>query len=245
MCTDCETTQAGPVFGRRHFFGLAAAAAALSTGMARADDCAHFDSEALKAASPDQAIQMLMDGNARFVAGGSLNCDLVALGHATAEKQTPFACVLACMDSRSAPEQVLDQQIGDVFVARVAGNVATTEVIGSFEYGTAVAGAKAIMVLGHNHCGAVKGAVDKAVVGDALTTLLNEIEPAVAATPLTGERSSHNHEFVEAVAEANVRMNVVALTEKSPVLKGLVDSGALKIVGALYNLETGVVTLLS
>ena len=93
------------------------------------------------------------------------------------------------MDSRSSPELVLDQQIGDVFVARVAGNVATTEVIGSFEYGAAVAGAKAIMVLGHNHCGAVKGAVDKAVVGDALTTLLNEIEPAVAATPLTGERS--------------------------------------------------------
>lgn len=130
-------------------------------------------------------------------------------------------------------------------MARVAGNVATTEVIGSFEYGAKVAGAKAIMVLGHNHCGAVKGAVDKAVVGDSLTALLNEIEPAVAATPLTGERSSHNHEFVEAVAEANVRMAVAALTEKSPVLKELVDAGHLKIVGAMYNLETGAVTLLS
>ncbi len=244
MCTDCETTQDTHVFGRRRFFGLAAAAA-MTTGMARADECAPFLSESQAATSPDQAIQLLMDGNARFVAGSSLHCDLLAQAEATAEKQTPFACVLACMDSRSSPELVLDQQVGDVFVARVAGNVATTEVIGSFEYGAKVAGAKAIMVLGHNHCGAVKGAVDKAVVGDSLTALLNEIEPAVAATPLTGERSSHNHEFVEAVAEANVRMAVAALTEKSPVLKALVDAGQLKIVGAMYNLETGAVTLLS
>ena len=245
MCTDCETTQDTHVFGRRRFFGLAAAAAAMTTGMARADECAPFFSESQAATSPDQAIQLLMDGNARFVAGSSLHCDLLAQAKATAEKQTPFACVLACMDSRSSPELVLDQQVGDVFVARVAGNVATTEVIGSFEYGAKVAGAKAIMVLGHNHCGAVKGAVDKAVVGDSLTALLNEIEPAVAATPLTGERSSHNHEFVEAVAEANVRMAVASLTEKSPVLKELVDAGQLKIVGAMYNLETGAVTLLS
>jgi carbonic anhydrase len=245
MCTDCETTQDTHVFGRRHFFGLAAAAAAMTTGMARADECAPFLSESQAATSPDQAIQLLMDGNARFVAGSSLHCDLLAQAKATAEKQTPFACVLACMDSRSSPELVLDQQVGDVFVARVAGNLATTEVIGSFEYGAKVAGAKAIMVLGHNHCGAVKGAVDKAVVGGSLTALLNEIEPAVAATPLTGERSSHNHEFVEAVAEANVRMAVAALTEKSPVLKELVDAGQLKIVGAMYNLETGAVTLLS
>ncbi|MEI6799120.1 MAG: carbonic anhydrase family protein [Pseudomonadota bacterium] len=245
MCTKCETTQdAQPVFGRRHFFGLAAAMAAMSAGVARAD-CTHFDAESLKAISPDQAIQFLVEGNARFVAGQSLHCDQLALGDATAEKQTPFACVLACMDSRSSPELVLDQQIGDIFVARVAGNVATTEVIGSFEYGAKVAGAKAIMVLGHSHCGAVKGAIDKAVVGDALTTLLDEIEPAVAATPLTGERSSKNAEFVEGVAEANVRLNVAALTEKSPVLKELVEAGQLKIVGGIYDLETGVVTLLS
>ncbi len=245
MCTKCETTQdIQPVFGRRQFFGLTAAMVAMSAGVARAD-CSHFDAESLKATSPDQAIQFLVEGNARFVAGQSLHCDQLALGDATAEKQTPFACVLACMDSRSSPELVLDQQIGDIFVARVAGNVATTEVIGSFEYGAKVAGAKAILVLGHSHCGAVKGAIDKAVVGDALTTLLNEIEPAVAATPLQGERSSHNHELVEAVAETNVRMNVAALTEKSSVLKDLVDAGQLKIVGGLYDLDTGVVTLLA
>ena len=245
MCTDCEATLDTQIFGRRQFFGLAAAAAAMTTGIARADECAHFDAASLAATSPDQAVQMLMDGNARFLAGKPLQCDLLALGNATAEKQTPFACVLACMDSRTSPIEVLDQQIGDIFVARVAGNVATTEIIGSFEYGTKVAGAKAIMVMGHNHCGAIKGAIDKAVVGENLTTLLDEIEPAVAATPLHGERSSKNHEFVEAVSEANVRMSVAALTEKSAVLKELVDAGQLKIVGALYNLETGVVTLLS
>lgn len=246
MCNACDTTKNTQTFGRRQFFGFAAAAAALSTGMmARADECAPFLADMQTATSPDQAVQLLVDGNARFVAGTSLNCDLLAQAEATAEKQTPFACVLACMDSRSSPELILDQQVGDIFVARVAGNVATTEVIGSFEYGAKVAGAKAILVLGHNHCGAVKGAVDKAVVGESLTTLLNEIEPAVAATPLEGERSSHNHEFVQAVAEANVRMAVAALTEKSAVLKEMVDAGQLKIVGGMYDLDTGVMTLLA
>lgn len=164
---------------------------------------------------------------------------------ATAEKQTPFACVLAYIDSRSAPELVLDQQVGDIFVARVAGNVPPPEILGSFEYATKVAGAKAILVLGHNHCGAVKGAVDRADVGANLTTLLDEIEPAVAATPLEGERSSKNHEFVEAVAETNVRFAVKALTEKSAVLKEMVDAGTVKVVGGLYDIETGLVTLLS
>ena len=127
----------------------------------------------------------------------------------------------------------------------MAGNVPSAEILGSFEYATKVAGAKAIVVLGHNHCGAVKGAVDKADVGANLTTLLNEIEPAVVATPLEGERSSKNHHFVEAVAETNVRLAVAAMTEKSAVLKELVDAGAVKVVGALYDIETGKVTFLS
>ena len=123
---------------------------------------------------------MRIDGNARFAGGASLHCDLLGEMKATAEKQTPFACVLGCIDSRAAPELVFDQQVGDVFVGRVAGNLPTAEILGSFEYATKVAGAKAIVVLGHNHCGAVKGAIDKADVGANLTTLLNEIEPAVA-----------------------------------------------------------------
>lgn len=247
MCQSCEGSESGQ-FDRRKFLSLASAlvgTATLGVTPALADECAPFLAEAQAAATPDAAIQFLADGNARFASGASLHCDLLGEMQATAEKQTPFACVLACIDSRSAPELVFDQQVGDIFVARVAGNLPTAEVLGSFEYATKVAGAKAIMVLGHNHCGAIKGAVDKAEVGDNLTTLLNEIEPAIAATPLEGERSSKNHHFVEAVAETNVRFAVAAMTEKSSVIKELVEAGALKVVGGLYDIETGKVTFLA
>ena len=245
MCADCETTPPNHLFGRRRFLSLAAAAGALASGMARADECDPFTADLQQATTPDQALQLLADGNARFTAGKSLRCNLLAQAAQTAEKQTPFACVLGCIDSREGPELIFDQQIGDIFVARVAGNLPTTEIIGSFEYATKVAGAKAILVVGHNHCGAVKGAIDKAVVGDNLTTLLGEIEPAIIATPLHGERSSKNHEFVEEVAATNVRFTVAALTERSSVLKALVEAGSLKIAGALYNIENGQVTFLS
>lgn len=246
MCEDCETNQGHGALGRRQFFGIAAAAATtLAAGMARAGKCVTFTADLQSATTPDQALQNLVEGNARFVAGTPVACDLRVQAAATAAKQNPFACVLACIDSRSPPELVFDQQLGDIFVARVAGNVPTAEIIGSFEFATKVSGAKAILVIGHNECGAIKGAIDKAVVGDNLTTLLNEIEPAVAATPLTGERSSKNAAFVQAVNETNVRMGVAALTEKSTVLKALVDAGQLKIVGGLFDLKSGVVTLLS
>jgi carbonic anhydrase len=249
MCETCETPK-NTLHDRRQILGyasalLGSAMTGLVPGVALADDCAPFLADAQSATTPDQAIGFLVEGNARFAAGAPLNCDPLPGVAATAEGQTPFACVLACIDSRSAPELVFDQQIGDLFVARVAGNVATPEVLGSFEYAAAVAGAKAIIVLGHNHCGAVKGAVDRANVGENLTTLLNEIEPAVIATPLEGERSSHNHEFVEAVAENNVRMAVAKFTSDSPVLGGMVASGAIKVVGALYDIETGKVTFLA
>ena len=235
------------MISRRNFLGIVGAAP-LAAGFSLpvlADDCVPFDAAMQAATTPDEALAMLAEGNARFVAGKSLHCDLLAEAAAAAEKQTPFACVLGCIDSRAAPELIFDQQIGDIFAARVAGNVPTVEIIGSFEYAVKVAGAKAIVVLGHGHCGAIKGAVDKAVVGDSLTSLLDEIEPAVAATPLTGERSSKNHEFVQAVAETKVRQGVAALVAKSAVLKEAVDSGALKIVGSMYDLETHVVSYLA
>lgn len=249
MCHVCNKSAQG-LLSRRKVLGFASMVAGgtifgLSPGKALANECLPFLSDAQAEATPDQAIKFLVDGNARFAAGNSLNCDLLGEMTATAEKQTPFACVLACIDSRSAPELVFDQQIGDIFVARVAGNVASAEVIGSFEYATKVAGAKAIIVLGHNHCGAVKGAVDKANVGANLTALLNTIEPAIVTTPLEGERSSHNHHFVEAVAEANVRMAVAAMTENSHVINELVIAGAVKVVGALYDIETGKVKFLA
>lgn len=250
MCQACdEENSAGP--HRRDVLRLSLTglgllgAASLMSGPALADECLAFGAEAQAATTPDQAITMLVEGNARFASGQSLKCDLLAQAKATAEEQTPFACVLGCIDSRVAPELVFDQQIGDIFVGRVAGNVPTTELIGSFEYAAAVAGVKAIVVLGHNHCGGIKGAVDKADVGGNLTALLNEIEPIVAATPLEGERSSKNHPFVQAVAEANVRAGVQKLTAASPVLAKLVEEAKLKIVGAMYDLETDKVTFLA
>lgn len=245
MCEDCEAIHDLSTLGRRQFFGIAAVAATFTAGMARAEQCVTFTADLQSATTPDQALQNLADGNARFVAGKAVACDLRVQAAATAAKQNPFACVLACIDSRSPPELVFDQQLGDIFVARVAGNVPTVEIIGSFEFATKVSGAKAILVIGHNDCGAIKGAIDNAVVGNNLTTLLHEIEPAVLATPLTGERSSKNAAFVQAVNETNVRMGVAALTAQSAVLKALVDAGQLKIVGGLFDLKSGVVTLLT
>lgn len=248
MCNDCSGEDGHA--SRRGFLRLglmgtgALAFGALATS-ARADECAPFDATMQQAITPDEAIQRLMKGNLRFVAGEGLHCDLLTQAHATAAKQTPFACVLGCMDSRAAPELVFDQQIGDIFVSRVAGNLATPEIIGSFEYGTKVAGAKAIVVLGHSHCGAIKGAIDKAQVGTNLTVLLNEIEPVVQFVGVAGERSSHNHELVEAVAEANVRNAATKLAGSSAVLAGLVAAGELKIVAAMYDIDTGVVRLLA
>lgn len=249
MCDDCEEVRS-TLIDRRQLLGIASVLAggavlALATGPVLADECAPFLAESLAETTPDQAIEMLVAGNARFASGASERCDLLAQAKATAAKQTPFACVLGCIDSRVPPELVFDQKVGDIYGARVAGNVATTEILGSFEYATQVSGAKAIIVLGHSSCGAVQGAVDKADVGVNLTTLLNEIEPAVAATPLEGERSSNNTPFVEAVAETNVRMAVAAMTAQSPVIKALVDAGKVKVVGAVYDVATAKVRWLS
>jgi len=246
MCNDCEAKPAWP--DRRGFLGVSAlTVAAMGLALPRvalADDCAPFLAPAQQAATPDLAIRSLMAGNERFVAGRPLFCDQMGNLAATAEGQTPFACVLACIDSRVAPEIVFDQQIGDIFVGRVAGNVPTPELLGSFEYATKVAGAKAILVLGHTHCGAVKGAIDRAQVGDNLTLLLDEIEPAVMAVRLEGERSSKNHHFVEEVAEMNVRRATAALVERSPVIRALVAAGQVTVAGAVMDIETGVVRFL-
>lgn len=249
MCKNCNNTDDRQP-GRRQILGFASALAGgavlgLLPGRVRAQDCMPFLKPAQEVTTPDLAIQYLTEGNARFVSGQVLNCDMAPIVAATAEGQSPFAAILACIDSRSPPEVVFDQQIGDLFVARVAGNVATDEVLGSLEYATEVAGAKAIVVLGHTHCGAIKGAIDKVEVGENLTTLLNAIQPAVDATPLSGERSSHNHELVEAVAETNVRQTVAAMTAQSPVIAALAERGAIKIVGAIYNVETGKVHFLA
>jgi carbonic anhydrase len=189
--------------------------------------------------TPEQAVAALKDGNARFVDNGSYNRDLLAQVETTAGGQEPFAIVLGCIDSRVPPELVFDQGIGDIFSARIAGNFANTDIIGSFEFATLLAGARAIVVLGHTECGAVMGACDGAQLGN-LTHTLSNLAPAVfAVTEVEGARTSDNAAFVQAVADENVRLTVEALTERSAVLRELVEEGKLQIVGGMYDVATG------
>lgn len=237
------------IVNRRTFVGSLAAAvstAAVAAPRAQAQECRAMTAEAQQALSPDDAIELLKAGNARFVSGDMRNCDLMSQVKATAEGQAPFAAIVGCIDSRVPPELVFDQQIGDIFSARVAGNFVNTDIIGSLEFATAVAGSKAIVILAHSSCGAVKGAVDEVKLGN-LTAMLERIEPAIQATPLTvtGEKSSSNKKFVEAVAAKNAELTAEALLARSPVIKNLVDSGKVKVVAAKHDVATGKVTFFS
>ncbi len=174
---------------RRFFCGcLAAAVPFASTAVHAQSECAVFTPERQKSTTPDQAIALLKQGNERLLAGKSTNCDLVTQVKDTAAGQAPFAVILGCIDSRVSPELIFDQGVGDIFCARIAGNFVNTDIIGSLEFATKVAGAKAIVVLGHNNCGAIKGAIDEVQLGN-LTTMLQNIEPAIKSLgKLYGER---------------------------------------------------------
>jgi len=229
---------------RRHLCCGAAvtAAAVASVRASHAAECTAFTSESQQALSPAEAVQRLRDGNARFVAGQMMNCDLIEQVHATAGGQAPFAAVLGCIDSRVPPELVFDQGVGDLFVARIAGNFANTDIMGSLEFATAVAGARAIVVLGHSACGAIRGAIDDVDLG-LLTATLANIKPAVQAVAPEGGSSS-DAALVQDVADVNVGMTVAKLQVESSVLGGLVDEGKLTIVGAMHDITTGKVTFL-
>lgn len=188
--------------------------------------------------TPEQAISILKEGNVRFQTGKTLKRDEKKLVTQTALGQFPFASVLACIDSRSAPELVFDQNIGDLFVARVAGNVVNDDIIGSLEYASKVAGSRLIVVLGHTNCGAIKGACDGVEMG-SLTGLLSKIKPAVSRAKTEGERNSKNYRFVNEVTELNVTDAINEIRKKSPILKELETQGKLKIVGAIYDTSTG------
>lgn len=195
------------------------------------------------ATTPAAAVDRLAAGNARFVAGEATARDLLAQAAETADGQYPLAAVLGCIDSRVPVEAVLDLGIGDAFVARTAGNVVDDDVLGGFEFATELAGAKAIVVLGHSSCGAVKGACDGAELGH-LTGLLARITPAVRE--VTGEDApgSGDAAVVQQVVEANVRRAVAAMTGRSDVLRARVDAGELVVRGAVYDLASGRVTWL-
>ena len=190
--------------------------------------------------TPDQIIAGLKKGNVRFRTGKMRKHDYVAQKKASAVGQFPSAAILSCIDSRAPAEIIFDIGIGESFNARIAGNIANNDLIGSLEFACAAAGAKVIIVMGHTACGAIKGAIDNVELG-SLTGLLDKIKPAIGATTYSGERSSKNDGFVDAVAKTNVQQTVNEIRKGSAVLSSLEKEGKLKIVGAMYQLNGGMV----
>ena len=201
-----------------------------------------IDKAQQSAITPDEVLARLKTGNERFVIGQSLRRDYPAQVAATAGGQYPMAAILSCIDSRSTPEIVFDQGIGDLFVARVAGNYATADILGSMEFATKVAGARLVVVMGHTECGAIKGACDNVELGN-LTTVIQSLRPAVDdVKDAQGDRTSKNKKFVQLVAEAKVRRTVARIRQDSPILRDLEQSGQIKIVGAMHDISSGQVS---
>jgi len=193
--------------------------------------------------SPQEAIDKLRAGNARFVSGQTRPRNFQAEVRATAGAQYPFAVILSCLDSRQPVELLFDQGIGDVFNARVAGNVLNDDILGSLEFACKVSGSKLILVLGHSNCGAIKGAVDNVELGK-LTELLDKIKPAAAQVPNDVQpRTSKNEYFVQRTAEANVRLVMQQIRDRSAILREMLDAGTIALEGGMYNLATGEVHL--
>lgn len=193
------------------------------------------------AITPGMALDLLKEGNKRFVNNLKVNRNLLQQANETSDGQHPFAVILSCIDSRTSAELIFDQGLGDIFSVRIAGNILNEDILGSMEFGCKVAGAKMIVVLGHTKCGAVKGACDHVEMGN-LTALLTKIRPAVEDETETKEnRNSNNALFVENVAAINVKRTVRSIIERSPILKELIESGQVGIVGGSHDISSGVV----
>ncbi|QYS89720.1 MULTISPECIES: carbonic anhydrase family protein [Flavobacterium] len=191
--------------------------------------------------SPKNALEILKEGNERFVNNLKIHRDLLEQVNDTRDGQWPFATILSCIDSRTSAELIFDQGLGDVFSVRIAGNVINTDILGSMEFACKVAGSKLIVVLGHTKCGAVKGACDHIEMGN-LTELLSKLQPAVYEEQMTKDnRTSSNSHFVENVAQINVKRTVKSILQRSYILEQMVENGMIGIVGGMYNIETGLV----
>ena len=195
------------------------------------------------ALSPDEVVNILKEGNERF-----LKNDLTRRNHSEQVRkstlaQYPKAIVLSCVDSRVPVEDVFDRGIGDIFVARVAGNFVNEDILGSMEFATKVAGAKLVLVMGHEHCGAVKSAIDDVKLGN-ITPMLSKIRPAVEAVDYAGDRTAKNQEFVHMVCETNVAKNIDRIRAESDILRDMEEKGEIKIVGAVYDMDNGKVVML-
>ncbi len=195
--------------------------------------------EEQQALTPDMVIQNLKEGNKRYVNNDLTARDLPAMVRNASQGQYPEAVILSCLDSRVPVEEVFDKGIGDLFVGRVAGNIVNEDLLGSMEYGCKVSGAKIILVLGHEACGAVKASIDKVKLGH-ISAIISKINPAIAKSQdFAGEKSSKNDAFVDYVAKNNVINTMETIRAKSPILKEMEDKGEIKIIGAYYNLKNG------
>lgn len=194
------------------------------------------------AITPSMALDLLKEGNERFLSNLKINRNLLQQANETSDGQHPFAVILSCIDSRTSAELIFDQGLGDIFSVRIAGNIINEDILGSMEFGCKVAGSKIIVVLGHTKCGAIKGACDHIEMGN-LTGLLNKIKPAVDEEQTTTEnRNSSNAQFVENVAAINVKRTVKSIIERSPILKEMIEKGDIGIIGGTHNITTGQVT---
>jgi carbonic anhydrase len=221
---------------RRRFLQMTATGTVAGLVAAASTGFAPIPALAQSKLSPDAALQALLDGNRRFAADKliSFEQDLAILKADTMEKQEPFAAVLSCADSRVPVELIFDQSIGRIFVTRVAGNVVTSEIIASLEYGAIVLGTKVILVMGHGNCGAVKATIQAKEVPGQISALYPHIQPAV-------DQAGSN---LEAATKANAKIQAALLRASSTVVSGLVKEGKLKVVASYYDLANGVVTLL-
>jgi carbonic anhydrase len=244
MCETPELPRNGKGLGRRAFLKAAGVATALGLagstcfrGLAYADALTKAQRDEL---TPEQIIKVMREGNERFRKGERKNRNYLREQRASAAGQYPAAVLLSCIDSRAPAEVIMDLGIGDVFNCRVAGNIVNEDILGSMEFACKLAGAKVVLVMGHTACGAIKGAIANAQLGN-LTGLLAKIRPAVEATTYTGERSASNYAFVDAVARKNVELTLASVRQNSPVLAELAAKGTIKMTGAMYDLETGAV----
>ena len=193
-------------------------------------------SQQLTISSADAALAELKVGNARFLSGKLLNTDYKTQIEQTKADQHPHSLILSCLDSRIPPEIIFDQGIGNVFVARIAGNIEDEDILGSMEFATKIKGTKLIVVMGHNKCGAVKGAIDNAQLGN-LTQLVDKIKPAII-------KSEDNEMMMDKTSKNNVAMTIADIQKRSSVISDLVKEGKVKIVGAFYDLTTGKVSFM-
>jgi carbonic anhydrase len=234
-------------FDRRSFMkltGIATATALLSSAGGHPAHAAALTQAQRDRLTPEDVLAMMKSGNERFRLGKESPHDYLAQQRASAKGQYPAAVILSCIDSRAPAETIMDLGIGDCFNARVAGNISNEDLLGSMEFACKLAGAKVVLVMGHTACGAIKGAIDNAQLGN-LTGLLAKIRPAVQVTRYEGDRSAKNPAFVDAVAKKNVELTMDDIHRRSPVLNDLEKSGTIKIAGAMYDIETAQVSFLA